>query len=525
MIPPPHLKVLFFLNGAVQSFPLVALSTYLNSIAKIDINLLSLYGASCFLPYLLKPFYATVLCVVPIRPFLVACYVLSALSFIFTALAVTDNAQAVAFVVGFSRSLTQSAADFALTVVLLEYARVHYNFKKPVLFKRAVAYFQSEAATCRNVGSFVASLGCAIVFGIGNSTASAAQAKSMLLLTAVLPAVAAILTVVYFDEVSSISTTSSKSTSTSTSGDSSSDSGSDDDDNTESLLHPLAPTLTLPPASVNPPPNPPPQPNFKLGLNEIAAAVLIQLLLVMVAFFSTFPSQIFVGVFVFVAMLLFFVIYNLFVKNMKNNNEKQNKQIKVGMFLVFRMLAPTFSYQYRSYSYGLFESKAAYLQILSLVSSSALMLGGMFFQRYIAKKTDRVGSVFVVTTILAVGGSLSFLVMCGRAAQDRSVEDNFAWAIPITFVTGFLGEVAFLPSVMLASCSLVGVGDRRVDEMIWALFTAAIDFGNELSDWILVVLVDRIGISREDWSGLPTLLFVCGGFSLATLGVLPLIRV
>jgi len=187
-------------------------------------------------------------------------------------------------------------------------------------------------------------------------------------------------------------------------------------------------------------------------------------------------------------------------------------------------------YSYNSFIYEIFQTSAARLQVISLIASVGMYAGSRFFQSYFAKNiTPQTLPVTIIkTSTVAAVVSMSYLwlvsVDVDKASQD--INKNFVIAIIITILNSIVGEVAFLPSIMVASSAAehTSIHNKSKCVMRWGILCSAIDFGDELSDWLLVLIVGALGIDRGNWAGLKTLVLICGGSQLASLAFVPLIK-
>eukprot|EP00586_Coscinodiscus_wailesii_P012392 CAMPEP_0172508686 /NCGR_PEP_ID=MMETSP1066-20121228/213858_1 /TAXON_ID=671091 /ORGANISM="Coscinodiscus wailesii, Strain CCMP2513" /LENGTH=217 /DNA_ID=CAMNT_0013286777 /DNA_START=209 /DNA_END=862 /DNA_ORIENTATION=- len=186
--------------------------------------------------------------------------------------------------------------------------------------------------------------------------------------------------------------------------------------------------------------------------------------------------------------------------------------------------------------------------------------------------------VFVVTTLVSTALSLLYLILAERwhilggddsvtseGSLASSVWVTFAIAVPIVTIASFFDELAFLPSVVLATntvrvdgiggggVEMTPVGDYEEEEvessrqsnchgsgheqyqhrdcdsnsnigLEYGTYIACIDFGDQVGAWITVPIVSALGMDRADWSRLPELLLICAGlrvFTLLFLGLIP----
>ena len=270
----------------------------------------------------------------------------------------------------------------------------------------------------------------------------------------------------------------------------------------------------------------------------------------------------------------------------------QLRPIFVAIFLILRHSIPEPTYVLSSFFYLTFEKRPIYLQAMSLLGNMASTLSTWIFGK-IVSKCDFVNNGFkslkifiVVITIITSILSLSKMPLIDliQKRADDSVDD--ASFLPISYfvyhgllilVSSFLGELWFMPSVILASLSVNGFekgnthkvytapphheveecevensngvtldntvggntersfGDTNqssqatfgsLNEGIqYGILISCIDFGDQISDWIVVPIISQLGISQENgWKNLNWLICLCSLMSIFSLLSLPLLR-
>lgn len=135
---PWPLRILFAVNGASLQLPSLALLSIVNDRAAIPPTYLPAYGAIAFLPYSLKPLYATLTSAIAggkredqqhgassdrLRLLLAVLLGLNGFAFIGTDLFVPANGIIACFAWGFLRGLASSWPDFLLGLAVIETAQ------------------------------------------------------------------------------------------------------------------------------------------------------------------------------------------------------------------------------------------------------------------------------------------------------------------------------------------------------------------------------------------------------------------
>jgi len=251
------------------------------------------------------------------------------------------------------------------------------------------------------------------------------------------------------------------------------------------------------------------------------------------------------------ASLIGFAIYNAY---RKTNASKEFIQRGPAFFLILKHAMPNISYQWSSYTYFLFQSRPIYLQILTLAVYTMNTCGSKVYEEYIAPRFSNLPKVFVVTTLLSTAISFLYLI----PAQFWNTQDvtdpqiySFLIVLLIGVISGFFGEITFLPSVVLATNSVQVLDSNDLEEvevernennveshidghgqneqyrkekhndslaMEYGTYLACIDFGDQLGQWLTVPIVSFLSINRSDWSRMGELICLC-----AVLNIVPLL--
>ena len=671
---PQGLKVLFGLNGATLSLPMMASMSLLNNRIAIPPAYLSVYGAVSFLPYSLKPIYGAIMTtklfshsMLPrhaIISFLLLCSSLSFLAFAY----LTSHAVVLCILFGFLNGLSTSWPEFLLGIALLDAATHETNFvteeektrdttttttrfivdsqldkvnvieptqPREEAFKMeddvcetnkhdrdfAVAIFQSQAATCRNLGSILASSITFIFFICSKKDMDDHTITLFYVATAILPLLGSFVAWKYrvgtfgcsspsssslrqnLPEVSSIKNTrrDTKETLDVTAGNDQYDSRRKRHKKDNIEYRNIHEESESSPDFIT-------MQNDKFNLFQTRHLLILSIILFQVSliWFSlrrliiSNSSSILWNV-IFMVFLMGMmcsaipIIYRNYFDKLPNNNMLPSNQLRpifVAIFLILRHSIPEPTYVLSSFFYLTFEKRPIYLQAMSLLGNMASTLSTWIFGK-IVSKCDFVNNGFkslkifiVVITIITSILSLSKMPLIDliQKRADDSVDD--ASFLPISYfvyhgllilVSSFLGELWFMPSVILASLSVNGFekgnthkvytapphheveecevensngvtldntvggntersfGDTNqssqatfgsLNEGIqYGILISCIDFGDQMSDWIVVPIISQLGISQENgWKNLNWLICLCSLMSIFSLLSLPLLR-
>ena len=241
---------------------------------------------------------------------------------------------------------------------------------------------------------------------------------------------------------------------------------------------------------------------------------------------------------------------------------------RVAMYLILRHATPSSGAMLSSYTYSKFKSRPLLLQSIALLGSVAAVVSSWTYGRKIAKTFASLSGLKIVLIITTIASSLWSLLSISFIHIFREQEGG---TIPkgILFVVlyaafqlseGFLGELSFLPSVILASTSTafeetstdndyddsencamddqvieseniqqfcddveIEVSDEKTglrldDGLQYGLLIACIDFGDQLSDFVSMPIIEMLEIRRDnDWKNLEYYVVVCSLLSIGSL--------
>lgn len=251
---------------------------------------------------------------------------------------------------------------------------------------------------------------------------------------------------------------------------------------------------------------------------------------------------------------------------------------RVALYLILRHSTPSSGAMLSSYTYTKFRSRPLLLQTVSLLGSIVALLSSWTYGKRIAKKYSSLGGLKRVITVATVASSLWSLlsILFIRAFREQNgdgIPDGMLFLglyAAYQLSEGFLGELSFLPSVILATTSTAyeptattaaedgenggppldgehetnqGLdedlerdvfrdstvdegGDFRLDDGLqYGLLIACIDFGDQLSGFVSMPIVQALSINRSnDWKNFEWFVIICALLSIASLRFLKILR-
>jgi len=562
---PKPLTYLFILNGVTEALPDLALMAMVNDRIQIPVSFLPAYYAISFLPYSLKPVYAIVAKMLRHRRnvLLIALLISSSIAMQLTAF--LENGQYVeCFLIAFVRGICVSAAEFMVGLTLissasnsiqssgfLEQSGSDAKINKQRNHEKLLSCYQSQAATSRNIGSFMAHI---VTFGVilvlNDREMDDSLMTNFLLATSLFPLIAA--AVAFKSQIGREVTGLGNYRS------------SDLGNQRRSIMGLLK--------------------------YDIIAILMLQALLVMFGLqgliVDSISKDFFVILSVVVALLMTMAVllawksqrqsrYSaLAVPNDESIEEDGNDQLsrrllfikRIAMYLILRHATPSSGIILSSFMYSVFRKRLLLLQSMSLAGSVMAIFSTWTYGKTLARRfasLDRIKLVIIITTIASSIWSLLSIpfVRNLRELQDDD-EDDDDIALGVVLITlytvfqlvgSFLSELSFMPSVVLATTSTIqedfSLSDQRdqdvneaescrnisfqddeanqrfrhngigLDSGIqYGILIACIDFGDQLSNFITMPIIEALGISREnDWQNLEWYIFVCSVSSIASL--------
>jgi hypothetical protein len=248
---------------------------------------------------------------------------------------------------------------------------------------------------------------------------------------------------------------------------------------------------------------------------------------------------------------------------------------RLGLYLILRHSVPIASTLMYSFIYTVFASEPLFLQCLLIIESAVSTFASWVYGRFLAKKYHSgwgVIGLIAVSSIVASLLSLLNVLVVHMANEKTTVDASLRWLVVfVSIVTYFMGQIGYMPSVILATANVVGSSDENTDSMDqaregpddrhqhyagdgalsskdsgtantnctedegysgvvydegiqYATFVACIDFGAQMGDWISVPIIAAYGITRaNNWANLDRYIVLCALVRIASVSFLCII--
>jgi hypothetical protein len=231
---------------------------------------------------------------------------------------------------------------------------------------------------------------------------------------------------------------------------------------------------------------------------------------------------------------------------------------RLGLYLMLRHSVPNADFLMYSYIYAVFgKDEPIFIQGLAIFQSSASLFASWVYGRYLAVRFHSgwgvVGLIATLTILTSLVSLLDITIVHATFGKE-AVDPSQRWLVlSVGVVTSFMGQIGYMPSVVLATANVVTstdangtMGTRRVvsdspyelmtprydtgnryveaehnEGIQYATSVACIDFGAQLGDWISVPIIAALGITRENqWANLDKLIILCAEMRIASLAFL-----
>jgi len=582
---PTFLKTLFGLAGATLSLPSLAMTCLINDQIAIPIMYLPAYYAVAFLPYSLKPMYSLATNWLEYVLHFPRYITLSLLLFgsgvtIFSLGLLSKGSVVKAFILAFTNGLFSSWSDLLMSFVLLEQHptltksshpsrrhaaeeeevdddQVHLLTPKEYVLEpddhgsgsperpvdasspiksANVSFMQIQAATCRNIGSYIASL---ITFGVffyqymiwkadhgtfsedGNLRMNHKSVMIFLAMTASLPWCSIL--IVQYNKSHFINNSKANVTHDS-------NGGCIEHGSYNYIINALS-LMSF---------------QFMLVLASLRSLIITHV--------STLFWNTLFGVFIFVFILTLSPTFGLGSciranetvenepKDASSNNEAleythRRKMKRVCIYILLRNAIPTPNILLGSFTYSTFSQSPLLLQSFYIIQLLVTTLASYVYQKYIAKyyySGEKLKSIIVYVTILNSSCILCFMGLFWiypDLYMISSLTLPMLLFFLVTLLSSFVEELAFLPNVIIASITAAHGNSKEGEsilaskDQVYAFLVSCIDFGDQISAWITVPLIEALAINRENgWNHIDKFLGLCAILGLLSLCFLPLLR-
>ena len=146
--------------------------------------------------------------------------------------------------------------------------------------------------------------------------------------------------------------------------------------------------------------------------------------------------------------------------------------------------------------------KSWQFSLVDAVQAAGSALGCAFYGRYLSRAP--LWRVLVLTSIVACLGGCSQLVISFKLYEALGVP-AVVFAALDSVVVGATGAAAYLPVVVLATAS-APVG---LEATAFAAVLSVTDLAGSSSDYLSAALTSYLGLSRDNWAPLSTMIVVC----------------
>lgn len=545
---PRILQLFFALNGFTLSLEGLGLMYIINSRVEMPIPYLPTYGAIAFLPYSFKPLYGYLSQGrIPRYQLFIALLCGNGLSVLSTCL-IPKGGVFLACLVAFVRGVTDSWAELCLGITLIDLARAYSNHPG-YNYEGIASTFQAQAATARNLGSFISYTATFVIFAsrrslsLGSTELTALDADMILITAGGLQVVGAVIAYSCRRELQAPSSDGFQLVQhhdTTDDGDEPHEASSLREE--EDTRNPYSSTEE---DSLNSQSEPTLFQGTESWRSRVNGTLVVLLQITILILAMKGPITEFGSHLLWKVLLISFLLVTLLVGSAICFNRWWYTSHGVGMYLILKHALPSDSMVLGSFFYSIFQSSPAELQVLSLLGSGVTTLSSWSYGRLFSKFNtgSRFFLVIAGTTILAATASLGNIMIF-----NYSQSEYIFWIVLLMkSISTFFDEWEFLPDVVLATTSLNARDDNKPsdlppvlptteapavtevktgnDAIKYGTLISCIDFGDELGSLLTGPLVALLGISRENhFERLDHLIIICFLFNLMSVGLLILLR-
>jgi len=576
------LKILFALNGAIEALPTLAYISIINDRLALELSYLPAYYAIAFLPYSFKPLFAMLSSPSKYKNLLILLMIGSSIFILATSFIKSPKDTLACYLITFGRGLFISWWEFLLGLILIHSATSTADTIQQQ--QRLLSIYQSQAVTSRNVGSFTSHL---LLFGFfwGKTKITSKMTTIILIVTSILPFIGSCIVTIYnvghdHDEAylkeednnndtgkqqqqqNCLALSLEQSTNTANNETQSillndGVNETEDNDNQSSSKKERCCCYALLLSIIIP-------------YSDVMALLLFQIILIITGLktpiISVTSHLIWNAIFISIATSMIILCICSFCCQSKKKLINRKVQ-KMALYLLLRYAIPTspstilISYYYTSIT------KPLYLQLLSIMESLSVTLASKFYENYIAPTWSSIHSglstIIVITTILyAIVTLLNIPIL----HYSTSTTGLVTMIICVQVLTSFFAELNFLPSIILATTTSTSINTEEegnpndlteeedntnlvaVDELTsyrqqsktnkndgsiqYGFLISCIDFGDQLSDWMLIPIITALGIHRSEsdtddndgWEHLDWLVGYCAIMAIISLVFLKVIN-
>lgn len=555
---PKPIRILFLLNGATEGLPAgLPLLSLINDRVQIPVAYIPMYFAISFLPYSLKPLYAvlTTSMYPRVHWLLVSNLIGSALTLMFTAF-LGANAVISCITLAFFRGFFTSFAEFIVGITLISNAKMDLGCSDgydTAMERQSIllSCYQSQAATSRNIGSFLAQIFVFVnllnkfdepseddgstVEGLDDSWIT-----FTFLLTSSFPMASAVCALYFQIGRQPLQT--------------------------KYYEGDVVPLVTAASSFTY---------LWEKFKKEIIGLILFQTVMVIIALRTIIleHSSSTTWYFVFFVLVgsLSVTLWSLCRKRSGTVDRGAYDLLRLGSYLILRHMIPTTPGIQSSFSYYLLRAYPFYYQIMGVMNSVVSIFSSWSYGKYISTQFSSVPRIkqVIITTTLALS-IMALLFNLPFIRYFRIHIDDWNWSMMILYVLyqlfdSFVREISFLPSVILASNSTIHeevythvLVEENIDEIqfnvenveerndigltdvvsqketsdgsnndaiTYGLMIGCLNFGDQIGDLISVPIIQALGIQRDqNWTNMEWFVLICSILSVASLGFLRIVK-
>ncbi|KAJ9447319.1 Folate-biopterin transporter [Diplonema papillatum] len=522
--------VVYFINALVMTFPMYANTEWLENEVKMDQSTMNNYYAVIMIPVSLKPLYAFVTQHVPIagmhrRPWVFLTAIITGLSYVVNGLWV--RSVPLAFLVSFICSIGQAFNELMCSAVLMDAA--HKDMKN-------AGALQAVANATRYAGSLVASMLQLLIYPCSDTSDNKWSANRVLIVTGIFAALAAFAAPLIPEP-----------------------SNDEDEDDSGALTDPQCfdecdpapdagnltavlkqrdavayPLLGAEEEEEDPVENvhtrliasrgPKEAGGTSANALQVTAVVAaFELVLVWITLKTFFPKATWwalLAVFTTIAFATTTAVGLLLGRSFQDRAggasfwsmlREHRAAICSGLFLFAFNATPSASVQLYTFQFSYF--KACDLTHLSLVGYAMTVLASFCYAPLANRQ--RVRWVLPILTAVSCGCQLFYIPLVNANLQYPVDGYHCFNALgtcinPLTYLYIFSSLNSFVSQLAFVPLEVVAVEQTPKDKrlLVYAIFLSIMSCGDSVREWVTAPIVEALGITYTDYSGLGTLVYI-----------------
>lgn len=190
------------------------------------------------------------------------------------------------------------------------------------------------------------------------------------------------------------------------------------------------------------------------------------------------------------------------------------------LFIFLLNAMPSSEDAYYNYLYSQYSKFLSWqFGLFNFIGLAGSLVGCLIYQSGLARTTRwNMSTIFLWTTTLASVVGCSTIFLATKTNRLVGLNDQ-SFVIISSFTVSLFGMLAQLPPLILAThYAPKGFG---LEASMFSLFAAAAHLGSLVSAAWSVALIDRYGLTQDDFSNLWKLILVCNCVALAPLALMP----